>query len=232
MKNTPNNPGRKRTLRNILLFFLVTIIYIAVLFVSAGSLTWLWGWIWTGIVIINFIVGILLLDPGLLEERTGIKKGSKRMDIFLATIMGRVGPLAIIITSGLDFRFGWSGSFPLVLPILGVVFLVIGNALVLWAMKENRFFSGVVRIQKERGHHTVTTGPYNIVRHPGYLGSIIITIGLPFALASCWALIPAAVVIIISVFRTILEDNTLKKELENYSDYAKNVRYRLIPGIW
>ena len=232
MRHTLNNPNRKRRLRNILLLFLVTVIFITVLFVSAGSLTWFWGWMWASIIIIYNIVGILLLDPELLEERTGIKSNFKRVDIFLALIMGRLGPLAIIITSGLDFRFGWSGSSPLVATVLGIVFLILGYFLVLWTMKENRFFSSVVRIQRERGHHVITTGPYKIVRHPGYLGSIICTIGLPFALTSYWALIPAAITIIFSVFRTVLEDDTLKHELENYSNYTGSVRYRLIPGIW
>jgi protein-S-isoprenylcysteine O-methyltransferase Ste14 len=232
MKQTSNNPNRKQRLRSTLLLFLVSVIFIIILFVSAGSLTWFWGWMWTGIIIIYNIIGIMLLDPGLLEERTGIKSGIKRVDIFLALIMGRLGPLAIIITSGLDFRFGWSGSFPLVLAVLGIVFLILGYFLVLWAMKENRFFSSVIRIQRERGHQVITTGPYQIVRHPGYLGSIIYTIGLPFALTSYWALIPAIVIIIFSILRTVLEDNILKQKLENYSNYAESVRYRLIPGIW
>jgi len=212
--------------------FLGTLIFTTILFVSSGSLAWTWGWVLVGIMIANNVVSLLLLDPGLLEERTGVKRGSKREDILLASIMGRLGPLGIIITAGLDFRFGWSTPFPAVLAVLGLVFVIIGDVLTLWAMRENRFFSSVVRIQRERGHYVITTGPYRVVRHPGYLASVIVMLALPFALASYWTLIPAIATIIVSFIRTVLEDNTLKRELEGYSRYAERVRFRLVPGIW
>lgn len=232
MGERKTNLNSKRRLRNILLTFLVTAIFIAILFVSAGNLAWFWGWILAGIMIVSNLVGVLLVDPRLLEERSGVKSGSKREDILLASIMGRLGPLAIVITAGLDFRFGWSGSFPSVLAVLGITFYTLGVALPLWAMRENRFFSSVVRIQRERGHHVITTGPYRLVRHPGYLGSIVSMLAVPFALASYWALIPAVITDIVSFVRTVLEDNILKRELEGYSKYAEKVRHRLIPGIW
>ena len=99
-------------------------------------------------------------------------------------------------------------------------------------MKENRFFSSVVRIQKERGHYTITSGPYRLVRHPGYLGSIIYMLGLPFALASYWAIIRAIATNIIAVIRTVLEDRTLKRELEGYKTCVARVKSRLLPGVW
>jgi protein-S-isoprenylcysteine O-methyltransferase Ste14 len=99
-------------------------------------------------------------------------------------------------------------------------------------MRENRFFSSVVRIQRERGHYVITTGLYRLVRHPGYLGSVVAMFALPFALTSYWALIPAVITNIISLIRIVLEDNTLKRELEGYSQYTEKVRHRLIPGIW
>jgi len=232
MGQVVNTPNRKRRLRNILLTFLVTTIFIAILFVSAGSLAWFWGWLLAIIMIVSNAVGVMISDPDLLEERTGVKSGSKREDILLASIMGRLGPLGIIITAGLDFRFGWSEPLPPVLAILGIVFYTLGVALPLWAMRENRFFSSVVRIQRERGHHVITTGPYRLVRHPGYLGSVVSMLALPFALTSYWAFIPAVITDIVSFVRTGLEDNTLKRELEGYSQYAERIRYRLIPGIW
>jgi protein-S-isoprenylcysteine O-methyltransferase Ste14 len=97
---------------------------------------------------------------------------------------------------------------------------------------ENRFFSSVVRIQTDRGHVVCDTGPYRFVRHPGYAGIIFPLFGIVLALGSIWTLIPAAVASIITVIRTVLEDRTLQEELPGYRDYARRVRYRLIPGIY
>ena len=232
MVDSKNNPNCKRKLRNILLSFLVTLIFNAILFISAGSLAWIGGWVLVVVMLTANTLGVVLLDPGLLEERTGVKRGYKREDVLLATVMGRLGPLVIIIISGLDFRFGWSVPLPGTFAVLGFALLIIGYTLSLWAMRENRFFSSVVRIQKERGHHVVTTGPYRIVRHPGYLESVICMLALPFALTSHWALIPAVATTIIAIVRTTLEDHTLKQELDGYTQYAEQVRYRLLPGVW
>lgn len=232
MNAEATNPSRRRTLRNIVLSFLVTLIFIAILFISAGSFTWLWGWAVAAIMLAGNVLGVVLIDPGLMEERVGIKSGTKRWDIPLATIMGRLGPLATLIVAGLDFRFGWSMALPEAYSIIGLLFMVLSYVPTLWAMRENRFFSGVVRIQTERGHHVVATGPYHFVRHPGYLGSIIYMLALPFALTSLWALIPAVIANIFAIVRTVLEDATLRQELQGYAEYAKHVRYRLLPGIW
>ena len=230
--STPDISSRARRWRDIPLSFSVIIVSIVVLFVSAGSPGWAWGWTLAGLMIINRIVSLFLVDPGLIRERTSIRGGYKGWDILLSTVMGRVGPFVIIIVSGLDYRFDWSNAFPLVLRVVGLVLLILAYLLVLWAMRKNRFFTSIVRIQKERGHHVINTGPYGIVRHPGYSGTIIHTIGLPLILGSYWALIPAFALIIISILRTVLEDNTLQQELEGYTAYAGKVRYRLIPGIW
>lgn len=232
MNEGVNNLGWKRKLRNIFLSFLVTLVFIAILFISAGSFEWFWAWMLVLIMLTGNILGVVLLDPGLMEERTGVKRGYERIDVTLAIIMGRLGPLATFIVAGLDFRFSWSGFLAGTYAILGLVLLAIGYVLTLWAMRENRFFSGVVRIQEERGHRVVTTGPYRFVRHPGYLGSIIYMIAMPFALTSYWALIPAIATIIFTIVRTALEDNTLKRKLEGYTEYTLRVRYRLLPRIW
>jgi len=226
------SPNHRRRLRNILLSFLATLIFAAILLVSAGSLAWFWGWMVIGVMLAANMAGVLILDPGLMDERTGLKSGHKRWDVPLATLVGRLGPLAMSITSGLDFRFGWSEPFPTWLAVLGLVLLAFGNVLALWAMRENQFFSSVIRIQEERGHHVIVTGPYRMVRHPGYLGSAVVLLAFPFALTSYWALMPTAATILISVVRTALEDSTLRKELEGYPQYAQMVRYRLVPGVW
>ncbi|MGD8577364.1 MAG: isoprenylcysteine carboxylmethyltransferase family protein, partial [Thiohalophilus sp.] len=107
-----------------------------------------------------------------------------------------------------------------------------GYAFAAWALAENRFFSSVVRIQVDRGHVVCDSGPYRVVRHPGYAGNILPLFGIVLALGSLWTLIPAAVALIITVIRTILEDQTLQDELPGYREYARRVRFRLIPGIY
>ncbi len=137
-----------------------------------------------------------------------------------------------VIVAGLDHRFGWSPVFPTWLTLLGFISIAWGYAFSVWALVENRFFSSVVRIQTDRGHLVCDTGPYRIVRHPGYAGNILPLAGIVLALGSIWTLIPAMVALIITVIRTTLEDQTLQDELPGYREYAQRVRYRLIPGIF
>ena len=138
----------------------------------------------------------------------------------------------VVIVAGLDHRFGWSPVFPTWLNIIGLILIMLGYAFAVWALKENRFFSSMVRIQTDRGHVVCDSGPYRIVRHPGYAGNIVALPGVVLALDSVWTLIPAAVALIISAIRTALEDRTLQEELPGYGDYARRVRYRWIPGIY
>jgi len=138
----------------------------------------------------------------------------------------------MVIVAGLDHRYGGSPAFPLWLNIFGFVLISLGYAFAAWALIENRFFSSVVRIQVDRGHVVCDSGPYRIVRHPGYAGNILPLLGIVLALSSMWTLIPAAVALIIAVIRTVLEDQTLQDELPGYRDYVRRVRYRLIPGIF
>ena len=107
-----------------------------------------------------------------------------------------------------------------------------GSAVAFWAMRENAFLSDVVRIQEDRGHTVCTTGPYRYVRHPMYVGVILIMICFPFSLGSLYTLIPAFIIVILFFIRTALEDKTLLEELPGYKEYAQRVRHRLIPGIW
>ncbi|MGZ9223107.1 MAG: methyltransferase family protein, partial [Anaerolineales bacterium] len=116
--------------------------------------------------------------------------------------------------------------------IIALIVIILGFLFGSWAMVENRFFSGVVRIQKDRGHHVISSGPYRFVRHPGYAGALWTYVFLPMLLDSIWALIPAFLVIGVLVLRTALEDKTLQEELPGYKEFARKTRYRLIPGIW
>jgi protein-S-isoprenylcysteine O-methyltransferase Ste14 len=121
---------------------------------------------------------------------------------------------------------------PLAAQIAALTLCVLGYALVVWATASNAFFSQIVRIQFERGHMVATGGPYQYVRHPAYLGAILYELAVPVLLASWWALIASGVSAILLILRTALEDRTLQAELPGYVDYARQVRRRLLPGIW
>ena len=129
-------------------------------------------------------------------------------------------------------RFHWSPQLPIVLYPVMFVLILASYCIIYWAMWTNNFFSSGVRIQTDRGHYVITEGPYHYVRHPGYVGMIIFTPASAVLLGSIYALIPAAINIILLIIRTYLEDVTLRKELPGYADYAKQVRFRLIPCIW
>ena len=136
------------------------------------------------------------------------------------------------LVAGLDVRFGWAGDLGVAWHVAGAVMLAVGLELASWAMIANAYFSTAVRIQSDRGHTVCSTGPYRFVRHPGYVGFILQSIGVPFLLGSLWALIPAITAAVLIVVRTSLEDRTLQAELPGYQDYIRNVHYRLSPGIW
>ena len=114
----------------------------------------------------------------------------------------------------------------------GYVLLCIGMAGVTWAEAVNKFFEPSVRIQTDRGHKVIDTGPYAIIRHPGYAFGCLVFLGIALALGSLWALIPAILLCLLLVVRTIWEDQTLREELAGYEEYAQRVRYKLIPGVW
>jgi protein-S-isoprenylcysteine O-methyltransferase Ste14 len=140
--------------------------------------------------------------------------------------------LGLLALAGLDQRWNLTPPLPLWVRLFGVLAFGAGYSMVLWAMYSNNYFSQVVRIQSERGHITVTSGPYRFVRHPGYLGMMLSLFGAVFLLDSLWGLICFALYLILIVTRTLLEDRTLRAELPGYSEYASHTKYRLIPGIW
>ena len=141
--------------------------------------------------------------------------------------------LGAIVVGILDGgRFLWTESLPLWTYIVSYILFVIGVAIVFWGMWTNDYFSSVVRIQKDRGQKVITTGPYKIVRHPGYVGASIFMLTIGPILGSLWALIPSGLWVLSIIIRTYLEDTTLQKELDGYKEYTKKTKYRLIPGIW
>ncbi|MBW2522890.1 MAG: isoprenylcysteine carboxylmethyltransferase family protein [Deltaproteobacteria bacterium] len=207
----------------------------AVLFGTAGRLDWWMGWAYVLLMLIVMIPTALTMAeemPDLMVERMSRKKDVKRWDRVFVPLVAGIGPLATWIVAGLDVRFGWTGELPWLLATGGLAVALIGQMMTVRAMKENRFFSAFVRIQRDRGHRVVDTGPYARVRHPGYTGAILFCVGLPAMLESLWAFVPSLITAGLLVARTALEDQTLRRELEGYATYAGRVRYRLVPGIW
>jgi protein-S-isoprenylcysteine O-methyltransferase Ste14 len=202
-----------------------------VLFISAGRLSWFWAWIYIAISLTILIINSILVPKEVIAERGKHKTNVKKWDRIITSV-AMIPTIGIITISGLDFRFIWSQKLPIISHILGIFFFILGNALFTWSMISNKYFSTLVRIQVDRNHTVSTGGPYAFVRHPGYLGFILYNLATPLILGSLWALIPAGILSILLIIRTVLEDNTLKKELNGYREYAKKVKYRLIPYIW
>lgn len=221
---------RKAVIRFVLGIFVPA----AILFIAAGRTDWVWAWIYLGVLAICVIFNLFVLiphQPEVVEERMGREKGLRTWDKMVISFTSVFWFLAMLV-AGLDQRFHWSPHMVLWLPILALFILVLGDLLFLWAMSVNKFFSKFVRIQKERGHQVVTTGPYQYVRHPGYVGWSMMNIAPPLILGSWWALIPAALAVCGMIVRTACEDRTLQNELEGYQEYTQRVRYRLLPGAW
>ena len=214
-----------------------TTVYLALLgctlFASAGRIDWPLAWACLGMYAAISVVSVFLADPGLVRERSRVRRGTKALDMVLATVSFLLFFPSALLVAGLDVgRFGWSPSLPPALQIVAVAVFALGNAFGLWAVVRNRYFSTFVRIQEDRGHVVVRDGPYRFVRHPGYAGSIVASLALPLALGSLWALLPAFIGACGFVVRTWLEDGTLMRELTGYRDYARDTRHRLIPGVW
>ena len=208
-----------------------------VLMISGWDLGWWQGWLYSALIVVAGIAPRIWAEkrhPGLLAERGNFGKAQdvKSWDKVLSPLMAVSMTFPLFIVAGLDHHFGWSPEFPTWLNILGFILIVLGYTFAGWALVENRFFSSVVRIQFDRGHTVCDSGPYRIVRHPGYAGNILALPGIVMALGSVWTIIPVIIALIIAVIRTRLEDDTLQEELPGYPDYANRVRYRLIPGVF
>jgi protein-S-isoprenylcysteine O-methyltransferase Ste14 len=212
-------------------FFLILA---AVMFLPAGDVRWARGWLFfSAFLALTVLASVYLwrINPEIFAARTKIQRGIKKWDKVLMSFLF-LSLLAVFPVAALDDgRFHWS-SVPTWLVVLGYVLFSFGFAMSAWAEAVNRFAELGVRIQTDRGHKVVDTGPYAIVRHPMYLAAFFVTFGVAPALGSFWALIPGAVASLVLVVRTALEDRTLRNELEGYQEYASRVRYRLVPGVW
>ena len=228
--------NKTNILRVIVQMVLVVVVAPFIPMIISGNWNWWQAWAYAIASILAFALSRLIvarLHPDLIAERARFMeaKDTKPWDKVLAPLLG-IGSILILVVAGLDRFYGWSTAFASTVNIIALVGIVAGYAFSSWALVENRFFSGTVRIQHERGHHVVSTGPYRLIRHPGYAGGLFGYVFIPLLLDSLWAFVPAILLGIVMVIRTALEDKTLQAELTGYAEYAQNTRYRLIPGIW
>lgn len=203
------------------------------LFAISGRLDWTEAWIFLGIYLLGILANALWAlgnNPEVINERGRVGKNAKNWDKVIG-IAYCLLLLALAVVAPLDVRNNWS-SVPAWIKVLGALSFSMAMAMTFWAMKTNTFLSTFVRIQEERGHYTVTSGPYRFVRHPMYSGILFMCWGMPLLLGSWWALIPGLLIIALFVVRTSLEDKTLQAELPGYFEYTQHVHYRLIPGVW
>jgi protein-S-isoprenylcysteine O-methyltransferase Ste14 len=218
----------------LMLLFVVVIPFLPLLI----SWRWDWweAWVYALIAILGFAASRGLAarrHPDLLAERARFlqHEDAKSWDKIMSPLVGLGGGLVPLV-AGLDMLFSWSPGFGLPVKLFSLVIILAGFALGSYALIENRFFSGMVRIQTDRGHRVVSSGPYRWIQHPGYAGALLTYLATPVFLDSVWAFIPVVLTTIVLFFRTYMEDRVLQAELEGYRGYAERVRYRLLPGVW
>lgn len=233
MPASNNKQFRMAAIKQLLLVYALVFVQIVIFFVSAGQVADLRPWLFFATTLGHYPVSIAVqyrLNPELLVRRLKRKrKGSKLWDEVLMRISNLTMLIAVPAVAGLDVgRFHWS-NLPVYFVALGFVFFAASTLLINWAMAVNRHFEPTVRIQEE--HKVITSGPYKIVRHPGYLAGILYSFAAPLMIGSVFSLIPVGIYVLLIVIRTWLEDNTLQRELDGYTEYAKLTRFRLFPGI-
>lgn len=220
----------------IAMFVMALSFHMPFLFIPAGTLNWPEAWLY--LIVIFSYAGVTALwlkknDPDRLKRRTSFArvkpvKGWDKIIMLAFAVLS----VALFSIAGLDaVRYQWSQT-PFALKVLGFVGLILSLTLIFLVMRENTYASKIVEVQKDRGHKVITTGPYSFVRHPMYVGYILLFHCLPLALGSLYAFIPGSLMAILIIIRTHLEDKTLQKELKGYKEYTKKVKYRLLPRVW
>lgn len=231
-----DNSSNKIPLKAILMLVVFILLIPLSPLIISGRWNWLEAWLYFGITTVGFAVSRWLAiskHADLLKERARFldQPDAVSWDKLLSPLVGLGGAL-IPLTAGFDALFNGTTEFSTGIKVLAVVMMIVSYALGSYALTTNQFFSGMVRIQSERGHKVVSSGPYRWVRHPGYAGALLTYLVTPLLLDSLWSFIPVALLIVVLIIRTCKEDSFLQDALAGYREYAGQVRYRLIPGIW
>lgn len=226
----------KFTLRVIIQLVLYLFFFPMLPLLLSGRWDWWEAWFYALSCMLSFAVSRLLVArkyPDLLAERGKFleHENTQPWDKILAPLVGLGGNVVPLVV-GLEAYYGQVQTFSLPLKLAAITFFLTGYAWGSYALLENRFFSGMVRLQTDRGHQVVSGGPYRFMRHPGYIGALLTYLAIPVFMDSVWAFLPVVLFLVVLVVRTRLEDNFLQAELPGYKEYAQQVRYRLIPGIW
>jgi len=229
-KPTSLAAGVSARVRQILIMFIIMGLE---LFLGSGRLNWTWAWVFLGIGLLSVSINAVFMrhSPETIAER-GKPKEIKAWDKWIGGgwLIGQY--FLVPILAALDKRFGWTGELATLWHVLGAVVYALSLGLAGWAMISNAYFSTAVRIQDDRGQQVCTTGPYHYVRHPGYVGFFFQALSVPILLGSLWALLFALPAGVLMIIRTSIEDRMLQEELAGYKEYAREVKYRLLPGVW
>jgi protein-S-isoprenylcysteine O-methyltransferase Ste14 len=226
--------AQKLSPQTFLRALIAPVVLFLLIFVSAGRFDYWQGWLYivstSGVLLVT--VFAMRRNPQLIEERLNPGQGVKPWDKWYFALSTPLYIGGLILASLDTGRFGWSPELPLWVYGLSILLFLAGQGLFLWAKVSNRYFSSVVRIQTERGQTVCREGPYRYVRHPGYVGSFVWTLAAPLLFGSLWAMLPAVLSVVLLAWRTVREDETLQQELPGYAEYARQVKYRLVPNLW
>ena len=210
----------------------VAVIWV-MLFGAAGTLDWPRAWWFMAAFVVAILIAVVALwqlNPEIFAARSRVQPGTKLWDyIFITLVIG--GMAAILPVAGFDRRFGGADA-PDWVVIVGYVLFVLSLIGQTWPQAVNRHFEPGVRIQEDRGQTVVDSGPYAIVRHPGYISGSLLALSVALVLGSWWALIPVAIVVVGLVVRTVFEERTLQDGLPGYREYMQRVKWRWVPGLW
>jgi protein-S-isoprenylcysteine O-methyltransferase Ste14 len=207
----------------------------ALLFVPAGTWRWPAAWVFlAAMTLIGLFAGLWLArtDPDLFAERMRVtaQAGQPAADKIFVLVLG-VALMAWFVLIGINRRLH-GPDFSIALQALGLAMQLASTVFIMWVMRENSFAAPLVKVQSERGHHVISSGPYAWVRHPMYSGAVVYFAGIPLLLGSAWGLILSPLFALLFAIRIAIEERTLREGLAGYDEYMKRVRYRLLPGVW